>query len=403
MTFTFMEKNFSKMLDEISDVISHEWPKEQDIGIFQGLGGITVFLYTMSRFTNQERYAEIADLAIYESVRRINNGYSISTYCSGLAGFGWTMEYLSENGIVDIDKESLLSNLDDPLYQKMTADFANGYFDFLHGGIGYALYFLKRYKNASIASQKEKFLQYLRETIIELGKLAITDEHGLKWSSPIYLPEKRMVYNLSLSHGMASIINYLCRLYKIAPFQAEITPLLQGAVNYIVHSRHNNGLIWALPIYVEEHDGSLPKGRLAWCYGDLGVTLSLLKAGEILRDEHLINLSLSILSNCQRLRDPIEAGVVDTNLCHGTFGLAHLFDHLDRLYPNHHFKETSDHWLATGIAMRKGKNSAGFEQWLRQEWMGCNDLLDGLSGIGLACLSLSGATIDPWDESMLIS
>jgi hypothetical protein len=97
----------------------------------------------------------------------------------------------------------------------------NGQYDFLHKALGIGLYY------------KDIADNYVADLILGLEKSAIKTEKGVYWYS-IYENNNistRQAINLSMSHGLASIISFLCKLtnqYDIA------TSLLSATTRFIV-------------------------------------------------------------------------------------------------------------------------------------------------------------------------
>ena len=67
----------------------------------------------------------------------------------------------------------------------MFKEFSQGNYDFLHGGLGYAYYFLSRYQNTQNTSLKNDYKDVLIAVIIKLKDLSETDAYGVKWMSEI--------------------------------------------------------------------------------------------------------------------------------------------------------------------------------------------------------------------------
>ncbi|MHA7059718.1 hypothetical protein ACWGOQ_0021000 [Aquimarina sp. M1] len=80
---------------------------------------------------------------ITKVIQAIYDGYSYPAFCSGIAGAGWVKELLKSEDFIDIDTDVLLSELDGYLCNSVEIDIKIEDNDFLHGALGYAVYFLK--------------------------------------------------------------------------------------------------------------------------------------------------------------------------------------------------------------------------------------------------------------------
>lgn len=63
---------------------------------------------------------------------------------------------------------------------------------------------------------------------------------------------------------------------------------------------------------------------LPWCYGDLSVAISLLRAAKAVRSLEFETCALELIEH-SAARTLSSTGVADGGLCHGSLGLAHLF------------------------------------------------------------------------------
>jgi lantibiotic modifying enzyme len=146
--------------------------------------------------------------------------------------------------------------------------------------------------------------------------------------------------------------------------------------------------------------------RLAWCYGDLGIAMSLWQAGIALQNEAWKNKALEILLfAAEKRRDLQQNWVKDAGLCHGTAGIAHIFY---RMWWNTHipeFKNAANYWMNETLKMATFTDGlAGFKTWHGKEgWVNSCGLLEGISGIGLALLTYYYEIEPTWDECLLLS
>ena len=141
---------------------------------------------------------------------------------SGLAGIGWVLDHLNNEGFIELDNDELLSQLDNYLLQVMKADINKNYNDFLHGAVGYGLYFLQRHQSTKLIHLKQFYIKALESLLDHLKTSAVKHEEGSKWMTSMHMKKEncdKKVCNLSLSHGMSSIISFLSELSTIPDFQ----------------------------------------------------------------------------------------------------------------------------------------------------------------------------------------
>ncbi|WP_025664132.1 lanthionine synthetase C family protein [Aquimarina megaterium] len=395
-----------KKLQEIHIVLSQNYGSKQDIGVLSGLSGISLFQFYYARFTENKKMEDIAIDTISETIQRINDGYSFPTFCTGIAGAGWVLELLDEEEFINIDTDGLLSDLDTFLYDSMDSDIKNEYFDFLHGAIGYGYYFLKRYENTVSESLKQKYITYILHLINALKNSAKIDKRGYFWMYELHKAEKLWGANLSLSHGMASIINFLSRLYQHKDFQNPVKDMLIGTIDFMINSKYpdENGSS-LFPGWVYPEMEKYTNNRLAWCQGDLGIGISLWRAGKVLENNTYKELAIHIVKHSVKRRDTVEAILQDTGICHGVFGIVTIFNYMYKETEEVIFKQTADFWMNEALKMDTHKDGyAGYKQWRgsQKKWKNETNLLEGIAGIGLSIISYLEPSESQWNQCLMI-
>ena len=400
-----LKKQLTAKLEEINLIIQNKYKTHANIGMLAGLSGLAVFEFEYAKYKNSDEEAEIGSSIINECVNQLNTNNQLPTYCSGIAGFGWALEYLSEKDYIEINNDEFLQELDHYLFSCMQKDFQINNYDFLHGGIGYGFYFLKRFHNTKSKELKSRYKDYLKISIEELEKISENgDTHTVKWLSTLNYETGKKGYNLSLSHGMSSIVNYLSRVYSIKDFQPKIEKMLNGAINYILSLENKNSIISRFPSWVDPEEKINYNSRVAWCYGDLGLGYSLFKASIELRNNELRERSIDILKHTASRRKDENTFIKDAGVCHGSYGNAQIFLSLYNETKIDDFREAAIFWLQKGIDMAVHPDGySGYKQWKKDEWSAEIIVLEGIAGIGLTIIDfLSDSTIK-WDESLLIN
>jgi lantibiotic modifying enzyme len=278
-----------------------------------------------------------------------------------------------------------------------------GNYDFLHGALGTVLYFIARMK------KNEDVLKILQEFIVQLHDMGEKSNGSMKWSSVIDHETQKTGYNISLSHGMSSIAVILSKLYAIKGIDKEmVTSLLQGCINYILEQEIDKDKYGSFfPSYALESMEQIQKSRLAWCYGDLGMSMALWQAGIALQNETWKNKALEILLFVSEKRRDLQNNLVmDAGLCHGTAGIGHVFYRAWWNTRLPEFKNAADYWFEQTLKMAKFDDGlAGYKalQPITNQWINVPSLLEGVAGIGLALLTYYYEIEPTWDECLLLS
>ncbi|HAS41963.1 MAG TPA: hypothetical protein DCS93_15890 [Microscillaceae bacterium] len=409
LSYTLEKATLIEKLDQIAQLISASHQNETLIGVLNGTSGMALFQFYYAKYLNSESPTDLGEEIIANCIESINEGFGLPTFCNGIAGLGWTMDHLQQEDFIEIDNDEILANLDDYLYTQMKADFALNNYDFLHGAIGYGFYFLKRWKNTQDTDLKAQYHTYLLELVSFLKETSEEKPEGTTWKSIVIQETKQEGYNLSLSHGMSSVVSFLNLLYAIDDFKALVEPLLRGAVDYILFYRNKQQEGLSLfPSWINPGQDPLYKSRLAWCYGDLGIGLTLWKVAKNLQDSTLADTALDIYTHASQRKDPMDTAVTDAGVCHGSFGIAKMFDKMYQETQNPLFKETAEFWLREALQMDVHPDGlAGYKKFYpkdtNEQWKNDFCLLEGITGIGLTLIDFLSETPNNWDECLLIS
>ncbi|XLS29909.1 lanthionine synthetase C family protein [Flavobacteriaceae bacterium M23B6Z8] len=397
-------------LKEISNILDEKGMDNTQLGVLAGISGVALFNFYYSKYLDVDTYADKGVEYLNESVNRINEGYQFPTYCSGIAGAAWVFDHLVEEDFMEAENDDLLSELDEFLFAVMENDLKTGNYDFLHAGVGYGYYFLKRLRNTLSEELKKRYESYLIQMLDMLSEAATKDENGLKWESTLDIETGLRGYNLSLSHGMSSIIIFLSKLMHFDAFKEKARPLLQGALSFMLSKEFDldeHNVFFPSWIMMEEEKNKKDGGsRLAWCYGDLGPGLALFQASKAMNDQKLREKALKILKHSAERTVPEDTGVRDAGICHGSYGNAQIFNRLYKETGEEIFKKAAAFWIDHGLETATHKDGyAGYKQWRGkdEEWLPETNVLEGIAGIGLAIIDHLATFDTKWDECLMIS
>ena len=104
------------------------------------------------------------------------------------------------------------------------------------------------------------------------------------------------------------------------------------------------------------------------------------------------------------LRPRQHTGVVDAGLCHGTAGLAHLYNRLFQSTGERDFGVEARYWIERTFAYRGLGGVAGYRR-VDLDGTQSDDagLLTGAAGIALALFAAASTTEPIWDRALLLS
>ena len=375
----------------------------ENIGLHSGTSGIALFFAYYSRviLKKNEIYYRVTEI-LEHNIECINSGNYLHTICNGISGFGWLCEHLKKLCILNKEDVKFLDDLDFYLYRKMMTDIKQGNYDYLHGALGVATYFLSRF-------DKKEILLYLDDLLTELELSGVESENGaVKWISVLNQVTGEKGYNICLSHGMSSIAAFLIRLHQMNFETKRVDKLLTQTVIYILAQiTYTEGAISYFPSTSIESSHGNYSSRLGWCYGDLGIAHILWQAAVVLKNKKYESTAIQILRHTSNRFDLQANGIRDAGLCHGSAGVAHVFWNLFLKTGQKEFKESTDYFIDITMQMNKYDDGlAGFKAWNKDEHGGPTksaSLLEGIAGIGIVLLSRLTEGEIAWDECIMLS
>lgn len=374
----------------------------QPYGLFSGTSGIILYYCNLFINTNDKNYLNKVESLLEIVYDKI---YSDSTldysYCTGLSGLGCLIDYIDRNKLINFHIDEL-HEVDDVLTNILVNNFNRMNLDFLHGHIGIVFYLLKRSEKKS---EIRKTLQLFINALYNL--IEWNNKTEIKWRFYDNITSK-VDYNISLSHGMSAIVMLLLKM-KTNKIECEnLDSLINYSMNYILSQQINANEYGSYFSYLAmESELVIRKSRLAWCYGDLGIAITLWNAGVIMNNIDWTNKSQEILLfSALNRRELSQNMVFDAGLCHGTSGIALIFYRMFLNTKIAEFKNATEYWIDQTFKMAKFRNGlAGYKTYnlKSNSWINDYSFLEGITGIGLLLNSFQNQTEPTWDEFLLLS
>ena len=134
----------NELVFKIENKIWDSINEEKRIGLLTGLSGIALFYNFLYKVYGNEEYGE----KLLDIVDKINTSieteYNIGSLCSGIAGYGLLLLEL-DCDLIDIGEDYLV-DIDDILLAELNSQSEINNYDFMHGAMGIAMYFVERNK-----------------------------------------------------------------------------------------------------------------------------------------------------------------------------------------------------------------------------------------------------------------
>lgn len=377
--------------DIIKSTLSLE--SRNSLGLYNGAFGNILFIsHYLHKYPRKELEDQFQDY-LEKSLEKLCSEPILYTYCGGLAGIFKCLEYLKKTKLLNIDYSEIDKAYESFLLNRMTRDLKRGNYDFMHGGLGIALYYLGK-------------KDFDRAAVEGLDHIAIHDGNTIKWKTDFGI-KGEIAYNTSLSHGMSSIIIYLSLLIRNRNAPEKTEDLMEKAINFILSLEGNpEERGYFFPSIVDKAGVPSPGSRMAWCYGDLGAAAALWQAGKAVNNETWKEKALRIMKFSTSRRNLEKNNVNDPGICHGAAGLAMMFQYFYQETGDSVYLETSRYWLEETLKMSRFEDGlAGYKvyDFTNRSWKNESSLLEGVAGIGLILLSATQDQKWDWINLFLLS
>lgn len=382
----------------VKHIVNDTRGEQPNQGVLSGNPGLSLFFYYHYKQTGNESDLSLMEDLIANHLNGVETLVMNPYYCNGLAGFNWLMRFYAREEALELSDsmQEILEMLDAYVVDAYSFALEVGNFDFLHGSCGLLQYLLTTQEAATYARD---FVQRLDETKIQI------DEDRIAWISNITFWERNEgVFNFGLAHGMPAILLMLSKIINGNYLEDDQTArkLLAGCVRFILSEKLDAGCASTFPHYFSD-DVPRAESRLAWCYGDLGICITLWVAGDTLDDPFFKEEAITICLKTTKRKDPLDTGIMDAGICHGSTGVALLYLRLYQLTGVEDFRRAADFWIEDTMQRAHFEDGqAGFKMWTKDGYLNEVNVLNGIAGIGLVLLTHAMETPGNWEDLLLI-
>jgi hypothetical protein len=348
---------------------------------------------------------------LQRSVEGFAGQQAVSGLHGGVTGVAWTVEHLAGR-LLDPQEDLGADTLDDLLAGELASSAERdtpwhaGY-DLIMGLVGLGVYALERLPRVQAARCVELIVAQLEALVEERPG-------GLTWFTPPALLHRTQredhpdgYYNFGMAHGIPGILAWLGRLHAAGMANGAAGRLLEGGVSWLLAHENPAQAHTRFPTFLTP-DGTGGTSRLGWCYGDAGVAAALFCAGRCAGEPRWEREALRIARDAAR-RPPDRHGVVDAGLCHGSAGLAQIYNRLFQVTGDEALREAALAFYRVTLDLRRsGVGVAGFRSWgpdadEKLQWLDDGSFLTGTAGIGLVLLAGLTPLEPAWDRVLLLS
>jgi len=412
-----VKENIEKEIKLISDYL-FSWDKikvnrnSNHIGILSGLPGVTLALldYLQVEPSTNNSQKKILKEYLQNTFKILENSeYITSTYCDGLSGYGFFLLKLKSHDFIDEndgdllnDIDEILNDIDDILLEHIEEFYQQDNLDILHGLVGLGLYFLER----------EHTLGVDKITEIIMSKVFRTEEGYVYWRKYDKYDNYKSVIDLGNAHGMGANIFFLTKVLSKTPENEEIKEIIDSAIGFFLdNSQEITDEIYCyypLKIEADAYDANSfepSNSRLGWCYGDLGTLYTLLMASKHIDNKKYYDIIVDKLAHVATRTYDKEGFIIDAGFCHGTSGIALLFNNVYDITGKDVFWKTATYWLEQTLIKKDNTQPEGYVNYgfvIENSDEKNISILEGLAGLLVSYLKFlhPGATIS--EELLMI-
>lgn len=353
--------------------------------------------------------ADRADACLDEALDALAEAPAVATLYSGFAGPAWVSEHL-EGRLYEADsEEDLNAEADQALIELIHEGGAwGGHFDLVSGLAGLGLYALERFPRPSAA-------RILEGVVARFEEMAEPQPYGVTWrTSRELIPASRRAFfpygalDLGVAHGVAGVLPLLAAASRAGVAEKTARRLLDDAVHWLLAQALEDWGTGRFPAWIAEQE-PLRRTRLAWCYGDAGISAALLWTARLVEEPEWEQAALKIARGAAA-RSEESSGVRDAGLCHGAAGLGHLFNRLYQATGEEELAEAARFWFERTLSRFFAESSlSGFLSWepepqgRKGKWVETPAFLTGVAGVGLALTAATSSVSPDWDRVLLIA
>ena len=401
----------SQSLREIADSLALPEPSGygREASLAGGVTGQALFYAYYSLHTSDSAAAERAAELLDRAAAELADQPMAPSFYAGFPGIAWTMEHLRGRLFEDdgeeegAEEDDPIQEIDEALLVPLSRSPWTGEYDLIGGLAGLGVYALERLPRPGGR-------ECLERVVARLSELAVRRPDGIAWlTGPHLLIDRELEsspegnYNVGVAHGVPGVIPILA---QVCAAGVDARELLDGAVAWVLAQRLPDGGQDSLFPYTAGAGAEPRPSRLAWCYGDLGISTALLAAARTVGEAGWEREALEIGRKAAKRRGD-QTGVIDAGLCHGAAGAAHLFNRLFQATGDAAFRDAALYWIDRTLGFQKpGEGIGGYRAWIvgdgtELDWRPDGGFLTGSSGIGLALLAAATGVEPEWDRVLL--
>ncbi len=326
-----------------------------NLGLMHGKMGIAIFFFHLSRETQNQVYENYAGELIDEIYEEITITTPLD-FENGLAGIGWGIEYLAQNGFIEADTDEVLEDFDNRLQPSRNQFHGIG---LLKGLIGLGAYYLKRIQKP--ASTDEEVSTLINKQML----VHLIDELELRVENEGVINLVNGNETFTLTWDFPVLIAFITEVYQLNLLNFKIERVLQQVI---------------APLFQSENIPRQHSKRLL-----LALAIEKMKKCEIIQypDGSIDELIQNLLTGIDRENISDDLILNSAFMQNGTSSIAWIYKQLFRLTGDEYYQTEALYWSNRSFEFDEtDQGYAGFNMVKENEDKAFG-ILNGLAGINL--------------------
>lgn len=365
-------------------------------GLLGGSLGLLYYYYHAADILKDPALLEQGETmlaAVFEDLNGEDARLNGAAFSNGATGLAYVVNNLQSNGLIDFDINSEFADLDRYLFDTACEQLDKGEIDYLHGAMGAFYYFASRAQNETVNT----YLNTLAGIFLDK---AIPSADGLYFTNHSLERLGDHKADLGLAHGLSGLLLLLIAAWPHLKDPEKAAQTLRKGIAFIlqfeVPADTDQQRFSLFPFTVERAKPLNLPNRMAWCYGDLNIVLLLYRAGKLLQDNIYLETAERIGKNTLNRKSEQATQSSDSHFCHGSSGLAQIYNCLYTETGDPGYKEAYAYWITETLSLVDREIEAG---QYRQNPV---SLLDGWPGVALVLTGYVSEEKQRWADVFLL-
>lgn len=323
-----------------------------NLGLMHGKMGISICFFHLARQTGNQIYEDYAGELIEEIYEEITINTPVD-FENGLAGIGWGIEYLVQNGFIEADTDEVLEEFDKKIFKELIYNTPRD-IGLLYGLVGIGAYFLKRIQNPQSNDEKittltnKQTLMHLTDelerktqNIAEIIKEPEANTETLELSNPEPKETFEPKPHFDITWNYPALLWFLAELYEQNIFNFKVEKIIQRLIEPLIDNTNlpklqSNRLLLLFALTKLKQTTNDKQQTKVEQPSNLQTTVESSNLQTI-----ITNLFKGITTNTIKTELPPN----NLTIKHGTSGIAWIYQQLYHLTGDNHFKEEMKYWI----------------------------------------------------------